>query len=439
MYIQCTTGSPSAAIRLALTVKEAEVESCPFSDQLSDWENSSPCGEERAVAVQRILDCYSRNGADLDLSGLHLTSLPAMLPSSVQKINLSDNNIASFHHQILPLISKEIKVEYEKNPCCTLGNRSYRFEKIASDTPILFQWSFLNEKIKRDEGENNSAFYTYIGNIINACQMEQGRQIGVFISGRAPDDIINKLEELSSEIHNLNVIYADNIDFGRYGQNKCTQQIEKSLDDLIAEVEQDQDPEDDVLFCKAMANKTIKKLEKSEPNLTLFDVCTRHDNFITIDFYRVMFMLEGNAIFSASNKNADGRQFKSAPTIDASSHGALIYLDVDMKLNGPLGDIWLPDGIGVYHAPEKSPTLENGIIAVSQPQHPALLDIIPSVRVDFLGKIAADEVYGCFVRTLHNHYKPSENESLSEFIAFPIGNITPDESRTNIVSYIHTS
>nr|WP_253382957.1 hypothetical protein [unidentified bacterial endosymbiont] len=124
---------------------------------------------------------------------------------------------------------------------------------------------------------------------------------------------------------------------------------------------------------------------------------------------------------------------------EIEENGALIYFDVDMRLNAPLGDVWLPDGVGIYHAAKKTPTLENSIQAVNRANHPALRNVIQSIEVDFLGKVTPGAVYASFVRTLETYFTPKKNECLSEFIAFPLQHMIPDESQNNgVVSYNHT-
>lgn len=68
-----------------------------FDEGLEQWVQEGASGEMRTIAKHRIIEAYTQQAEDLDLSSLHLKSLPDFLGSliNLEELNLSDNRLAS--------------------------------------------------------------------------------------------------------------------------------------------------------------------------------------------------------------------------------------------------------------------------------------------------------------------------------------------------------
>jgi len=286
----CSKLALSSSTKLdAFTEREATEN---FHEMISTWRIKNHSGEDRDMAARCIQECYDKETTDLDFEGLGLSSLPAILPPSVRKINLTNNNLTNFHEHILPLISKGIEVSYEGNPCCTIGNKSYKYEKIAQNTPILFQWSLLKENSAKYQNADCPMPPCYIDNILNTCNIETNRRVGIFISGVLTENQKKYLARLCLKQHNLEIIYADDIDFSDYGNKKCTSILSELMESFLTEAEKNNEPPEYIEECMHQYERVLKKMDARNPELTMFDVCTSFEDYNTVDFYRAMFMLK---------------------------------------------------------------------------------------------------------------------------------------------------
>lgn len=66
-----------------------------------NWSRNGKVGEHRDIAYQRLKDCMKRQARELDLSNLGLTSLPPILPTYVDTLNLANNNLEELPSVIL--------------------------------------------------------------------------------------------------------------------------------------------------------------------------------------------------------------------------------------------------------------------------------------------------------------------------------------------------
>lgn len=68
-----------------------------FDKGLEQWVQEGASGEMRTIAKHRIIEAYTQQAEDLDLTSLHLKSLPDFLGSlmNLEELNLSDNRLAS--------------------------------------------------------------------------------------------------------------------------------------------------------------------------------------------------------------------------------------------------------------------------------------------------------------------------------------------------------
>jgi Leucine-rich repeat (LRR) protein len=60
---------------------------------LTIWANEGGVGERRDLAFRKIENCFKNKTDSLDFSGLHLRELPALMPSTVTKINAQRNKL----------------------------------------------------------------------------------------------------------------------------------------------------------------------------------------------------------------------------------------------------------------------------------------------------------------------------------------------------------
>jgi len=374
-----------------------------FEQNLISWERMHTSGEERSCAAQRIRHCIGKQEAALNLSGLNLSSLPEGLAdaikSTVKLIDISNNKISDrsqFKTFLKP--GSGFSFVYQNNPACTFNNNNYELKVIPENTPIVFQWHVMNKN--KFEGEKYPIINTnqspYLDNILNTCKIESGRTIGLFISGDISGKHKAALNELQERYENLKVIYPDALDkkdFFTKNQVDC-------LKDSISFYQKTGWHQDKICYMQ----NDLKKVEAVSPHATMFDKFSSCGGRNEMDFYRQLLVFNGGRPFSGVD---DG----------------LIYMDCDMLIKEPLGDVITPDGISVYN---KYGAIENGIIAVDRPRHPALREGITLMENNWTRN---DIYYDGFCGGIREHFNAHENYSgISTFIEFPVNSMLPDTS-----------
>ncbi|GIZ27007.1 hypothetical protein TUM12151_06050 [Morganella morganii] len=380
-----------------------------FSKLLSDWERSALPGEERCHAAAVIRDCLAGKKTELNLSGLNLCSLPDgladVIKNTVTSIDISDNNIRS-PALLTEFLSLKDSAEliYHNNPACCFAGNNYELKVLSKKTPVAFQWHVMNKNMESEKYPViNTNQYPYLDNILNTCKTESGRIIGLLISGDVSEKHKASLSELQTQYSNLKIIYAEQLDRSDFFRIKAIDCIKKTI---AAGKSNNIHQEDmDMLYSE------LDDVCSSEPDITLFDEFSESGGHSEMDFYRNLLLFNGGGVFLSPNDD---------------NHGALIYLDCDMIINKPLGEIVLVDGIGIYN---KSGVMENGIIAVDRARHPVLeagMDIMENDR------FKAHPYYDGICGGLRQHFSYNQRihgkGKLAEFIAFPVDNMSPDTS-----------
>lgn len=359
--------------------------------------------------IQTAINVKSKT---LDLSKLGIDSLPndllEKIPNSVKLLDISGNKIYDIK-QISECIQKGIEVRYDNNPACNIGGKNYTLEKIPADTPIIFQWHNINDKYENAECPIiNTEKSPYLNNILNVCKIETGRTIGLFMSGNVSKKHKDYLNNLQKSHDNLKIIYSDDLDFSDYFQKKqidCIKQTIKTLEKNNAHESWIID-----------VTKDLEKVSKTNPQARMFERFASNKTHSAMDFYRNLILIKGGDIFNDSRTIATG---------NIRENKSLIYFDCDMIIKKPLGEIFLPDGIGVYN---KGGNIENSILAVNRPHHPAFMKGMSLMENDWLN---SHPYYGGICKGFKEYFTPKKEESLAKFIAFPVDNIDPDTSTSS--------
>ncbi|HEY0209222.1 hypothetical protein [Acerihabitans sp.] len=97
-----------------------------------NWKNSAipGMGEERSIALQRMIECERYNSNELDLSGLGLTSLPPVLPKAITVLDIHNNQLSEITPALAPTL---IKLNASNNQLTFLPDMKFQFELQSLD------------------------------------------------------------------------------------------------------------------------------------------------------------------------------------------------------------------------------------------------------------------------------------------------------------------
>lgn len=314
--------------------------------------------------------------------------------------------------------------ETEVTQWCSFNGMDYKLVTLSEKTPIVYQW-FINpedELLKKaDIPIVNTKENPYLDNIKQACKIENERIIGVFINGEITSKQYENMHELEIEYPNLKFLFKDDLDFSMYDMKKS-----KHISNLIEWMKEkypDEEYEIDNL------ESDLRKVLIEGDRETLLSQLDKDCFHVCFDQYRNFLMLKGNAVFVEAGKvSAD----------DFNNISGMIYLDLDMVINKKIGEVSLPDGIGVFvdiDPKNGEVNIENGIIAVNQSNHPALLKGLEDMYV----KADYHPYYNGIAGALKNHfnciYGSYDRAEFCQFIKFPDGSLSTNTSKLSHSSW----
>ncbi len=293
-------------------------------------------------------------------------------------------------------LSEKIEKELENtdlysSSSVAVGDKQFPIKIIGEDTPLLFQWFNI-------KGQGMTIPDLYISNIKKACTIEKHREVGLLTNGmhlsQENRDIFSKL---CSEHPNLRLINFYDLDLGDMNFEVTPE--------LINELERRGDAE--------FGNLAEITQAKGE-NLTIKEAVHLLKNASQIDTPRFMAM------------NLAGKLFSDNPS---SSKSGCIFLDCDMELKQPIGELQSVDGFlcyrrkisEVYHS-------ENGLMAVDKPGHPIMESILRELQISSTDSSRCTlNAFPFYLEAVEQHFSLL---NIPESIGFPLDSINPDQSKT---------
>ncbi|HGJ5856918.1 TcdA/TcdB pore-forming domain-containing protein [Arsenophonus nasoniae] len=155
----------------------------------------------RAIAVERITACIDNNSNSLDLSGLHLTRLPAHLPATISELRINNNQLS-----ILPShLPAKLKYLYAAdnqlnalpgnlpNSLVYLDISNNQLTALPNSLPIM---------LKHLDGHNNllTSLPTNLPNILITLNVSHNQLISL------PNNLSNKLKKLDISSNQLTAL-----------------------------------------------------------------------------------------------------------------------------------------------------------------------------------------------------------------------------------------
>ncbi len=239
--------------------------------------------------------------------------------------------------------------------------------------------------------------------------MEPGRAVGLYLSGAITEDHKRALEDLKEAYTNFTVIYEGDVSFSGFYQKTVVSCIE----DTIALYERNHWNQDLI----QLARRHLEEMKPEDRHMTLLDEALTTSGHPRFDHVRNMLLMKGGAVLQEAGRlPLDGR----IPIGEG-----LIYLDCDMVLTAPIGEIALPDGFGAY---SKNGTIENGIAAVDRPHHPVLKAGMRRYEGDWHSCHPYDHVFCGGIREHFGTGGNLQGPDLARLIAFPVDSIDADTS-----------
>lgn len=347
----------------------------------------------------------------------------SLFVKSIRRIFNNGINITTSNPEITDVLIKKNSVSLEtlfpltpNKIEASFDGINYPLIKLDKRTPLIFQWfNYKTSLVFKDDDIPiiNTPSHPYLNNIINAANIDSDRIIGVFLGGRVTEGQRVSLAALELKYQNIKILYQDCLNFTVF---------DKSMKEIINHTISTMSEDDAVIL------RSLQNILEQYKNHTLLSLYNSQEGHAWFDLYRNLIVMKGCSAFAEANKSG----CESLP-----KDGGCIYLDLDMVLTEKIGDIYLPDGVGLYIKRDSdygNSSLENGIIAVNRDNHPALQKGLKIMHENALAHPYYDGICKGF-RQHFNFSKKSNYEEFCSFIEFKCPQITMNTSALSVSSW----